>query len=700
MSRPRVMLRCCLLLLPTCLFVLSASSATSTLSPQDISPQVVTIVLQPVLSGLSSPVFLTNAHDNSDRLFIVEQGGIIKVLQHGATTPTIFLNITTRVLSGGERGLLGLAFHPQYATNRRFFVYYTRQTDGSIVIAEYHASAANRDVADTTETAILTIPHPVNDNHNGGTVAFGPDGFLYAGTGDGGSGDDPNMNGQNINVLLAKILRIDIDHPNGAVPYSSPPSNPFFGATAGRDEIYAYGVRNPYRFSFDRVTGQLYLGDVGQGAREEVNIVTLGGNYGWRIMEGSVCNPDLDGGVCTPPAGHIPPISEYTHAASRCSITGGYVYRGARGSLPTGSYIFADFCTGEIFMRQNGLNTSPVLLDTALGISAFGEDESGEIYVVALGGSVSRIANPNPPTPQYQGFHDGAGCNTIQGWAWDANNPGNTVYVDIYDGNTFVAIAPANMYREDLLNALGSPNHGYSFLTSAALKNGAAHNINVKFSGTNIPLFNTPRTIQCSVSSNLQGRHDGQGCNAIEGWAWDSNNPGGTVNVDIYDGTTLMGSTAATLYRQDLADALGSAYHGFIFHPPASFRDGQPHTVTIKFGGTNTNLTLDTPRTTTCSNSTPNLQGSHNAADCNTISGFAWDTNDDQGTVNAAIYVDGNFLVVVPAQEALPGIGSGFHGFKYAFPANLKNGQSHSILVRFSGTSTAVSNSPRSITCP
>jgi len=366
-------------------------------SSQDITGGAVTIVLEPVVSsGLASPVYVTNAHDGSNRLFIVEQGGIIKVLQPGSSTPSNFLNITTKVLSGGERGLLGLAFHPQYSTNRRFFVYYTRQTDGTIVIAEYHASAANPNIADEDEIVILNIAHPGAANHNGGMMEFGSDGFLYVGTGDGGSANDPPNNGQNINALLGKILRIDIDHPAGGNAYSSPASNPFFGATPGADEIYAYGQRNPWRFSFDRGTGQLYLGDVGQGAREEIDIVTLGGNYGWRIMEGSICNPNLNGGVCTPPSGHVPPIAEYSHSAGRCSITGGFVYRGVRSSLPTGSYVFADFCTGEIFMMQGGLNMSPILLDTTINITSFGEDESGEIYVVG-GSAVRRIANPNAP---------------------------------------------------------------------------------------------------------------------------------------------------------------------------------------------------------------------------------------------------------------------------------------------------------------
>jgi len=223
------------------------------------------------------------------------------------------------------------------------------------------------------------------------------------------SSHDPPNNAQNINALPGKILRIDIDHPGNGLPYSSPASNPFFGSTPGADEIYAYGLRNPWRYAFDRATGQLYVGDVGQGAREEIDLVTLGGNYGWRIMEGSICNPSINGGVCTPPSGHIPPLAEYTHTAGRCSITGGYLYHGVRSSLPTGAYVFGDFCTGESFMMQSGLDTSPVLLDTTMNISSFGQDESGEIYVVGLGGTVHRIVNPNPPPRHTIGLYRPSG---------------------------------------------------------------------------------------------------------------------------------------------------------------------------------------------------------------------------------------------------------------------------------------------------
>jgi len=319
------------------------------------------IQLQPVVTGLSNPLYVTHARDGSNRLFIVEQAGRILVLQPGSTTPTIFLDITVNVLSGGERGLLGLTFHPAYTTNRRFFVNYTRQPDGATVIAEYQRSATDPNVADPTETPLLTVAQPFA-NHNGGMVEFGPDGFLYIGMGDGGSANDPDNRAQNINELLGKMLRIDVDRANGAVPYSSPSDNPFIGATPGRDEIYAVGLRNPFRFSFDRVTGLLYAGDVGQGAREEVDIITRGDNYGWRVFEGTLCTNN-DPTLCNP-GNFIPPIAEYDHSLGRCSIIGGYVYRGAKGTLPAGAYIYGDLCTGEIFqlLPAAGGGTQQVLV--------------------------------------------------------------------------------------------------------------------------------------------------------------------------------------------------------------------------------------------------------------------------------------------------------------------------------------------------
>jgi glucose/sorbosone dehydrogenase len=342
--------------------------------------------LTPVATGLSSPVFVGNAGDGSQRLFIVEQGGIIRVLQPGQSTPAIFLDIRTRIAAIGEQGLLGLAFHPQYANNRRFFVYYTRAGDGTIVIAEHRVSD-DPNIADTTERVLLTIPHPTNTNHNGGMLAFGFDGYLYVGVGDGGGGNDEPNNAQNTEVLLGKILRIDVDRPGAGTPYSSPPDNPFVNRP-GRDEIFAFGFRNPWRFSFDRATGEHWVGDVGQDEREEVDrAIVKGGNYGWRVYEGFRCT-NLGPSPCNP-SDYVDPLFDYLHTRGRCSVTGGYVYRGSQGTLPAGVYVYSDFCSGEIFVA-NG-STQAVLMYSAMNISSFGEDEQGELYVVDWSGTVNRL---------------------------------------------------------------------------------------------------------------------------------------------------------------------------------------------------------------------------------------------------------------------------------------------------------------------
>ena len=336
------------------------------------------LVLETAVTGLSAPVYYTTAKDGTNRRFVVEQAGRIRVLQPGSSNFTTFLDISSRVLFDGEQGLLGLAFHPQFSTNRRFFVDYTRQPDHATVIAEFRASAADPNIADPTPTVLLTIPQP-SDSHKAGMIEFGPDGQLYIGTGDGGPGNDPGNRAQNLQELLGKFLRLDVDHA-GSVP-----------------TIFAYGFRNPWRFSFDRVTGQIYAGDVGQDAREEVDIVTSGGNYGWRIWEGTQCT-NLGPTPCSAP-GFIPPIIDYQNSDSadgRCAVIGGYVYRGTQGSLPYGAYVFGDGCTGEIFMFKDGIMS--VLLDTDFSISSFGEDGAAEIYVVGLHGSVFRLTNPDKPT--------------------------------------------------------------------------------------------------------------------------------------------------------------------------------------------------------------------------------------------------------------------------------------------------------------
>lgn len=351
--------------------------------------------LDPFLSGLSSPLYLTNAKDGTNRLFVVQQGGIIKVVQPGSNTATDFLNITPKVLSGGERGLLGLAFHPQFASNGYFFVNYTRQTDGATVIARYRAINNNSVGDPNSELILLTIPQPFS-NHNGGMIEFRTDNGvhnLYIGMGDGGSGNDPQNNAQNINSLLGKFLRITPSvEANPAAAYTIPADNPYVGVN-GADEIYAIGLRNPFRWSFDRGgLRQLWAGDVGQNTLEEVDVIEKGANYGWRVYEGTQCNTAIANN-CPTNMPQTPPIFEYSHAGGRCSITGGYVYRGARGTLPNNAYTYGDYCTGEIWMWQN--NQQILLLDSPRNVASFGEDESGEIYVVGLGGTVDKITNDN-----------------------------------------------------------------------------------------------------------------------------------------------------------------------------------------------------------------------------------------------------------------------------------------------------------------
>ncbi|CAN5150744.1 hypothetical protein BH20ACI1_BH20ACI1_11100 [soil metagenome] len=369
----------------------------------EISAQA-SVTLQSYLSGLSSPLLLTNAKDGSNRNFVVQQGGIIKVVQPGSTTPTNFLDISGKILGGGERGLLGLAFHPQFATNGYFFVNYTRAGDGATIIARYKTTDSSNALGDAnSERILLTIPQPFS-NHNGGMIEFGADGNLYIGMGDGGSGNDPQNNAQNTGTLLGEFLRItpDVSGNNNNPAYTIPAGNPFTGANTARcdngsaavngnscQEIYAVGMRNPFRWSFDRGgTNQLYAGDVGQSAIEEVDIITNGANYGWRVYEGNQCT-GIDPNLCNP-NNFTPPILQYDHSGGRCSITGGYVYRGTQATVPTGAYIYGDYCTGEIFQSNN--NQQTVLLDTPRNIASFGEDEAGEIYVVGLGGTVEKLS--------------------------------------------------------------------------------------------------------------------------------------------------------------------------------------------------------------------------------------------------------------------------------------------------------------------
>ena len=332
---------------------------------------------QPVVTGLQRPVDLQA--DGSGRLFVIEKTGRIRIIQNGQLVETPFLDITDRVnASSNEMGLLGLAFHPSYSENGFFYVNYTG-SGGNTFISRFQASGDNADPG--SEKILLTVDQPF-PNHNGGVLAFGPEGFLYAGLGDGGSQGDPYGNAQNTGVLLGKILRIDV---NNGDPYAIPSGNDF------GNEVWAYGLRNPWRLSFDKLTGDLYIGDVGQGTWEEIDFLPVGSpsgtNFGWNLREGA---HDYKGAA---PAGAVDPVAEYSHAEGGCSVTGGYVYR---GSMPewNGIYLYGDYCTGFIWglIRSNDGWQKQMLFQTGVTITSFGQDERGEIYLLSDNGGVYRLA--------------------------------------------------------------------------------------------------------------------------------------------------------------------------------------------------------------------------------------------------------------------------------------------------------------------
>ncbi len=350
------------------------------------------IELERLDGSYSLPLLVTHAGDASGRLFVVEQRGRILIIDRGRLLQTPFLDLTGRVGSGNEQGLLGLAFHPDFEANGLFFVNYT-DNRGDTMVSRFAASADPNRADDSSEVEVLSYDQPFS-NHNGGHLAFGPDGYLYISSGDGGSGGDPRNNAQDLDSLLGKILRIDVD----GLPLAIPPDNPFVGDSSARDEIWAFGLRNPWRFSFDSRTGDLYIGDVGQNRVEEIDFQpgsSPGGeNYGWRRKEGNSCFNPSSG--CDRP-GLVDPILTYSHSQG-CSVTGGYVYRGRSAAALKGLYLFGDFCSGTIWAaeaRADGLWQSTRLLDSGLSISSFGEDEAGEVYVVDRGGRVFRLTSPS-----------------------------------------------------------------------------------------------------------------------------------------------------------------------------------------------------------------------------------------------------------------------------------------------------------------
>jgi glucose/arabinose dehydrogenase len=426
----------------------------------------VSIETQLVVSGLADPVKVTHAGDGSGRLFILEQEGVIRIFSNGSLLPSPFLDISTRVLCCSERGLLGIAFSPDYDVDGFFFVNYT-DNNGDTVISRFSVSATNPNRALANSEVILKAIDQPFANHNGGDLAFGPDGMLYAGVGDGGGIGDPGNRAQNLMLLLGKLLRLDVDNP----PTYIPADNPFVLDPNALDEIWSYGLRNPWRIGFDRATGDLIVADVGQGTREEVDFqapTSNGGeNWGWKVLEGTFCHSDSPPGSCDDflNGGSELPILEYSHTGGRCSITGGYRYRGSDFPDLDGVYFYGDFCTGEIW---GAVEVSPgiwsagdPLLDTAMNISSFGEGEAGELYVVDLNGSIHQIvstAGGGVPCADVQRLvarcNTPGGTNRIQARAilTDGSHDGQTVTIGV-DGSPNVVTVSGSRASFQLLGA-------------------------------------------------------------------------------------------------------------------------------------------------------------------------------------------------------------------------------------------------------
>jgi hypothetical protein len=347
------------------------------------------------LAGLNQPIYLAAPPGDATRVFVAERPGVLRVVQNGQLLAMPFLDISARVSTQGERGVLSFAFHPQFAQNGRVFVHYNNLA-GEIVVEQFTASTANPNVANAQGTVVITIPHPAFDNHNGGVAAFGPDGMLYVSTGDGGGGGDPGMNAQDPKKLLGKLLRLDVS----TLPYRIPPSNPYAGLGIGAEEIWAIGLRNPWRWAFDPIAGRLYIADVGQGRFEEVNVARTDApnlNYGWPVTEASACYPNDTQACLNAKPRQTLPVLEFDHLSGACAVTGGYVYRGVALPELAGRYFYSDYCAG--FIRSFRLAPDGSAIERiewnvpSVGrVLSFGEDANREVYVISASAKIYRIA--------------------------------------------------------------------------------------------------------------------------------------------------------------------------------------------------------------------------------------------------------------------------------------------------------------------
>jgi glucose/arabinose dehydrogenase len=373
--------------------IVQASGDRSVCEDSASSPAWPAIRLERIATGLSQPVGLVAPRDGTGRLFIVEQPGTIRIWNKGSVVSQPFLDLRDRVATGYEMGLLGLALHPQFPQVPRLFVNYTTKTASDGIrtkIAEFRLGKDVTVVDRASERILLDIPQPY-PNHKGGHLAFGSDGLLYIGLGDGGSGNDPHDNAQHLTTLLGKMLRIDVDGQQGLLPYRIPPDNPFVGDAKARPEIWAYGLRNPWRYSFDAVTGLLYVGDVGQNDREEIDVIRKGGNYGWRRMEGTICTPGVN--PSCDQTGLERPIFDYPTRSGKVVI-GGHVYRGTSIRGLCGAYLYGDYGSGDISaLRYDGrtVTAHTTLFESHRPITSFGEDVQHELYLVDHQGDILKI---------------------------------------------------------------------------------------------------------------------------------------------------------------------------------------------------------------------------------------------------------------------------------------------------------------------
>ena len=369
-----------------------SAAPTTSHPPAPFDPTTVRVELDPYASVPGGPLAIAWPDDGSGRLFVAAQDGRAWVVHDGTTSSVPLIDLRSRVTTGGERGLLGIAPHPGFASDSRVFVDYTDR-NGDTTVASYEVDASNPDRLDpATARVILHVGQPF-PNHNGGALAFGPDGDLYVSLGDGGSGGDPQGNGQRLDTTLGKILRIDVDHPSDGRPYGIPADNPFVGDPLAHPEIWLYGLRNPWRMSFDRATGDLWIGDVGQNAWEEVDVARqgVGGlDFGWNRMEGAHCYPP--GSSCDR-TGLTPPVAEYSHDGGACVVIGGVVYRGRAYPALQGGYLYSDFCTGTVWaLDAAAQKPRSAQVGTHAGqIAAYGEDQAGNVYAAALDGTIYRV---------------------------------------------------------------------------------------------------------------------------------------------------------------------------------------------------------------------------------------------------------------------------------------------------------------------